>query len=92
MRSRASLYVGPMLALIVPLTACTTPAPQVIRVQVPVPCVVELPPVPAITTGGELLAMNDYRLLITIARERLVLLSYAEELRASAQGCLPTSP
>jgi hypothetical protein len=68
------------------LTGCAT-APVTVRVPVPVPCVVELPAEPAISADTELRAMSDYRLVLVIARERLVLLNYSSELRAAAAGC-----
>ena len=80
-----------MVRLILPavllLAGCSTPAPTVIRVPVPVPCVVELPAEPRISTDAELRAMSDYRLILVIARERLHLLGYAGEIRAAAEGC-----
>ena len=60
-----------------------------IRVPVPVPCVVDLPAVPQISTDAELRAMSDYRLVLAIARERLQLLGYSAEVRAAAEGCAP---
>jgi len=74
--------------LAVLLTGCAT-APQIVRVAVPVSCVVEMPAAPTITPNAELRAMGDYRLLLTIARERLVLIGHAGELRAVVQGCQP---
>ncbi|MEI6317402.1 MAG: hypothetical protein WCS09_02730 [Pseudomonadota bacterium] len=81
-----SLWVLAALILLALLTGCGTTT-QVVRVPVPVPCVVDLPPEPVIATDLELRAMNDYRLVLTIARERLVLLNYSGELRAAAAGC-----
>jgi hypothetical protein len=68
------------------LAGCGTTT-QVVRVPVPAPCVVELPAAPQISTDLELRAMSDYRLVLTIARERLQLLGYSGELRAAAEGC-----
>lgn len=80
-----------MVRLILPaalfLTGCATPAPIVVRVPVPVPCVVDLPAEPRISTDLELRTMSDYRLVLVIARERLQLLSYSAEVRAAAEGC-----
>lgn len=69
------------------LTGCATPPAAVVRVPVPVPCVVELPPSPAISSDAELRAMSDYRLVLVIARERLQLLGYSAEVRAAAEAC-----
>ena len=76
------------LLLVLLLAGCGTTA-QVVRVPVPVPCVVDLPAAPQVSTDAELRAMSDYRLVLAIARERLQLLGYSGELRAAAEGCLP---
>jgi hypothetical protein len=81
-----SLYVLAALILLALLAGCGTTT-QVVRVPVPVPCVVDLPAEPRISTDSELRAMSDYRLVLTIARERLQLLGYSGELRAAAEGC-----
>ncbi|MCA3108431.1 MAG: hypothetical protein IOD09_20470 [Rhodocyclaceae bacterium] len=76
---------GSLLAVLL-LAGCGTTT-QVVRVPVPVPCVVELPAAPTISTDAELGAMSDYRLVLAIARERLQLLGYSGELRAAAETC-----
>ena len=76
---------GSLLAVLL-LAGCGTTT-QVVRVPVPVPCVVELPAAPTISTDAELRAMSDYRLVLAIARERLQLLGYSDELRAAADTC-----
>jgi hypothetical protein len=76
---------GSLLAVLL-LAGCGTTT-QVVRVPVPVPCVVELPAAPTISTDAELRAMSDYRLVLAIARERLQLLGYSGELRAAAETC-----
>jgi hypothetical protein len=87
MRSVNSLYVLAVLILLALLAGCATPAPTVVRVQVPVPCVVDLPAEPALASDLELRAMSDYRLVLVIARERLQLLGYSSEVRAAAEAC-----
>jgi hypothetical protein len=87
MRSVDSPYVLAVLILLALLAGCATPAPTVVRVPVPVPCVVDLPAEPAIASDLELRAMSDYRLVLVIARERLQLLGYSAELRATVSGC-----
>jgi hypothetical protein len=81
-----SLWVLAVLILLALLAGCGTTT-QVVRVPVPVPCVVDLPAELRISTDLELRAMSDYRLVLTIARERLQLLGYSGELRAAAEGC-----
>jgi uncharacterized lipoprotein YajG len=79
------MRLGSLLAVLL-LAGCGTTT-QVVRVPVPVPCVVELPAVPTISTDAELRAMSDYQLVLAIARERLQLLGYSDELRAAADAC-----
>ncbi len=69
------------------LSGCATPSPVTVQVPIPVPCAIEFPPVPAIASNDELLAMNDYRLVVTLARDRLALIDYSDMLRAASQGC-----
>lgn len=90
MRSAAecsNLHRIASLVAALPLAGCATSIPTVVRVPMPVPCVVDLPAAPAIATDAELRAMSDYRLVLTIARERLQLLGYSGELRSAAEGC-----
>jgi uncharacterized lipoprotein YajG len=87
MRSVDSLYVLAALILLALLAGCATPSPTVVRVPVPVPCMVDLPAELRISTDLELRAMSDYSLVLVIARERLQLLSYSAEVRAAAEGC-----
>jgi len=82
MRSAASLLAASLV------TGCAAVEPSVVRVPVPVPCVVELPSMPTISTDAELRAMSDYRLVLVIARERLQLIGYSAEVRASAAACV----
>lgn len=82
-----SLWVLAVLILLALLTGCATPTPTVVRVPVTVPCVVDLPADPRISTDLELRAMSDYRLILVIARERLQLIGYSAEIRAAAEGC-----
>jgi len=79
------MRLGSLLAVLL-LAGCGTTT-QVVRVPVPVPCVVELPAAPTISTDAELRTMSDYRLVLAIARERLQLLGYSGELRAAAETC-----
>lgn len=79
-------WVG-SLAAVLALSGCGTITPTVVQVPVLVPCVVDLPAEPRISTDLELRAMSDYRLILVIARERLQLIGYSAEVRAAAEGC-----
>lgn len=81
MRS-ASLLLAAMLS------GCATKEVIVeVRVPVPVPCIATVPREPVLATDAELLAMDDYRLLLTIARERLTLIGHSGELAAIVTAC-----
>jgi hypothetical protein len=87
MMQRKLLPLAVQAACAVMVAGCATSPPTVVRVPVPVPCVVDLPAEPAIASDLELRAMSDYRLVLVIARERLQLLGYAGELRAATEAC-----
>lgn len=69
------------------MAGCGTPAPLTVRVPVPVPCVTDVPPAPTLADDAALRALDDYRLVLTLARERLVLIGHAAELRAVLEAC-----
>lgn len=62
--------------------------PQVVKVPVPVPCMEALPEPPAVAGDAELLALDDYGLVLTVARDRKRLEAAYAELRAAAQACV----
>ena len=62
--------------------------PTVVKVPVPVPCLERLPEPPAAATEAELLALDDYRLVLTLAKDRAAVLASYLELRAAAQACV----
>jgi hypothetical protein len=62
--------------------------PQVVRIPVPVPCLETLPDRPAVAGDADMLALDDYRLVLTLARDRASLKASYEELRAAAAACV----
>ena len=88
-----------LLPILLALAACNTvpkaPERQVVNVQIPVPCVdASTPRAPAISTNAQLQALADDTLVLTLARERLILASWAAEVTPVLEGCriLPTMP
>ena len=88
-----------LLPLLLALAACKTPpkAPdrEVVNVQVPVPCVdATTPRAPALSTNAQLQALPDDALVLTLARERLILATWAAEVMPVLEGCriLPADP
>lgn len=62
--------------------------PEVVKVPVPVPCLEALPEAPVIAGDAELLDLDDYALVLTVARDRKRLEVAYGELRAAAIACL----
>lgn len=62
--------------------------PEVVKVPVPVPCLDRLPEAPAVAGDEELLGLDDYALVLTVARDRKLLEAAYGELRAAAGACL----
>ena len=88
-----------LLPVLLALAACDTmpkaPDRPVVNVVIPVPCVdPSTPRAPAVSTNAQLQAMADDTLVLTLARERLVLISWAAEVMPVLEGCrvLPRAP
>ncbi len=88
-----------LLPVLLALAGCNTvpkaPDRPVVNVQIPVPCVdAATPRAPAVSTNAQLQAMADDTLVLTLARERLVLISWAAEVTPVLEGCrvLPGAP
>jgi len=62
--------------------------PTEVRVPVPVPCLDALPPSPKVANDEQLLALGDYDLVVTLAKDRKALEAAYLELRAAAGACL----
>ena len=62
--------------------------PTVVKVPVPVPCIDKLPDAPAVAGDAELLVLDDYGLVLTLARDRATMTAAYGELRAVAQACV----
>jgi len=60
----------------------------VIRVQVPTPCIDAVPTKPAMLTDAQLLALDDYGLIVALAQDRRVRQAYELTLEAMLAGCL----
>jgi hypothetical protein len=59
----------------------------VVKVPVAVPCVREVPQRPAMASRDQLLAMDDERLLLIIAAERLEQGAYSAQAEALLSAC-----
>lgn len=68
--------------------ASSPSVPTEVRIPVPVPCLDRLPEAPAVASDAELLGLDDYRLVLTIAKDRAAVLAAYRELRATAQACV----
>ena len=61
--------------------------PREVRVPVPVACIDQPPPRPAMLSDAELLALDDYGLVLALARDRRIRQGYEAELEAVVEGC-----
>lgn len=75
--------------ILVCCAGCSTvpTAPKEVRVPVPVKCIDQVPQRPSMLSDGELLAMDDYGLVIALARDRRIRQGYEIELETLVQGC-----
>jgi hypothetical protein len=69
------------------LVGCTT-VPKEVRIRVPVPCVEQAPQRPSLIADAELRALDDYGLVIALARDRRLRQGYEAQLEAVLAGCL----
>lgn len=61
--------------------------PEVVRVPVPIPCIQESPSKPVFLSDAELLALDDFGVVVSLARERRLYQGYVAELEATVAGC-----
>lgn len=61
--------------------------PKEIRVPVPVSCIDQAPVKPSMLSDAELLALDDYALVIALARDRRVRQGWEAGLEAVIEGC-----
>lgn len=52
-----------------------------------VPCIDRVPQRPSMLSDAELLALDDYGLVIALARDRRVRQGYIADLEATVEGC-----
>jgi hypothetical protein len=63
------------------------PLPVEVRVPIAVPCVNEPLARPELLTDRDLAALDDYRLVLELARDRRLRQAYEAELEAVVAGC-----
>lgn len=71
------------------LTGCASvpQIPKEIRVPVAVPCIDRVPQRPSMLSDSELLALDDYGLVIALARDRRVRQGWEATIEALLEGC-----
>ena len=75
---------------ILALAGCASgppPLPVEVRIPVATPCLTETPARPELLTDGALAALDDYRLVIELARDRRLRQGYIAVLEAVIAGC-----
>lgn len=61
--------------------------PKEIRVPIATPCIDQAPVKPSMLSDAELLALDDYALVIALARDRRVRQGWEAVLEAAVAGC-----
>lgn len=82
-------------ALLTLLAGCQTMTPKTVTVSVPVPvpCVPpETKQAPTTSTDAQLVALDDSKLIYTIAKERLELRAWANEVGPVLEACKTAAP
>jgi len=81
------VIVGVLVGLLYGCGGGAVTIPETIRVPVPVSCIDAPVPAPPLVTDAELLAMDDYRLTLSLALDRMVRRVYEARLEAALAGC-----
>lgn len=77
-------------AIMLGLSGCASDGPQLpreVRVPVSVPCIERPLQRPSLLSDAELLALDDYGLVIALARDRRIRQAYEADLEATIAGC-----
>ena len=84
--NRATVMWAAALGL---LAGCSTipEAPKEIRIPVPVPCIERAPVKPSMLSDAELLTLDDFGLVVALARDRRIRQGYEAVLEATIEGC-----
>ena len=79
-----------LVLLVLLLSGCTTTVYRDVKIPIPVPCIEAsgLPARPVIPDNHALAALDDYRLVLQLATDRLELLRHNGELSALIQACV----
>ena len=81
------IVTGVLVGLLYGCGGGAVTVPETIRVPVPVSCIDAPVPQPSFTTDAELLAMDDYRLTLSLALDRMVRRVYEARIEAALAGC-----
>lgn len=61
--------------------------PREVRIPVPIKCIEVSPERPSLLSDEELLALDDYGLVLGLARDRRIRQGYEAQLEAALEGC-----
>lgn len=67
--------------------AADPPLPREVKVPVPVPCITQVPARPDLQPDAWLAELDDYQLVLELARDRRLRQAYQAELEAAIAGC-----
>ena len=89
--TRLPPYLAPATILILSLSGCGSilPAiPSVLKIPVAVPCADAVPARPKLATDQELMALDDYRLILTLRSDGIKARDHIGVLEATLQACV----
>lgn len=78
-----------LLFVLAALGGCSTipEAPKEVRIPVAVPCIERPPGKPSMLSDAELLALDDFGLVVALARDRRIRQGWEATLEALVEGC-----
>lgn len=79
------------ILVVVGLAGCASKGPKIperVEVPVPVKCVEKAPEKPGTVADSVLFGLDDYRLVLTMRRDLVLMRDYSAALEAAMAGCL----
>lgn len=82
-------FVSGHAVILLLLAGCSSvpTAPKEVRIPIPVSCIDRPPAKPSMLSDAELLALDDYGLVIALARDRRIRQGYEAELESVIEAC-----
>ena len=82
------MRLWPVLLLLAGCNGTLPPVPKTVLVPIPTPCLDKMPERPKFLSDGELAAMPDFELVLSLRSDQLELRGHVEILTATLQACV----